>query len=61
MGKCDVCGKNKFESRKQAKQYIRRRFPKQHMSVYRCGNYYHFGHTPWKIKKGVNKKNRSEM
>jgi hypothetical protein len=31
------------------------------MSVYRCGNYYHFGHTPWKIKKGVNKKNRSEM
>lgn len=53
IGTCSDCGKLCFASRKKARQYMNQRFPQAKMSVYRCGAYFHFGHTPWAVKRGV--------
>ena len=59
IGTCPDCGKLRFTSRKKTKQYMHNRFPKERMSVYRCGAYFHFGHTPWGVKRGVQDRNAS--
>jgi hypothetical protein len=54
--KCEHCGKMCFTARKLAKKYVSDFFPGQGLTVYRCeGNpdYFHFGHTPWKVARGV--------
>ena len=53
--RCEACGKLCFTSRKRAKSYMHHRFPKEKMTVYRCRDnpaYFHYGHTPWSVKKG---------
>ncbi len=59
VGTCDDCGKLRFKSRKQAKVYMHNRFPKERMSVYRCGGYFHFGHTPYGVARGYQERNRA--
>ncbi len=44
QGKCETCGKLKFKSKQAARYYARSSFPKDRVSVYVCGGYYHFGH-----------------
>lgn len=51
MENCEECGKKRYTTRKGAR-LARRRTNGQHMSVYRCGEYWHIGHTPWQIRKG---------
>jgi len=52
-GNCPDCGKIRFTTRRAAKAYLRRRFPKQQMSAYPCtGGYFHVGHTPKRIRRG---------
>jgi hypothetical protein len=59
VGKCVTCGKLRFKSRKAAKKYVILRFPNDRMSVYRCGNYFHFGHTPRAVNKGAKARSRN--
>lgn len=53
IGRCSDCGKLRFENRKATKKYINKRFPGDHMTIYKCGEYFHFGHTPYGIKRGT--------
>ena len=53
VGTCHTCGKLCFLTRKDARMYLRKSFPGEKMSIYPCGDYYHFGHTPWGIKRGI--------
>ncbi len=53
IGKCPDCGKYRFVTRKAAKGYMHRYFPEEKMSVYKCRGYFHFGHTPYAIRRGA--------
>lgn len=44
MGKCERCGKQKFKSRKAARNYARWAFKKDRIQIYICGGYWHLGH-----------------
>lgn len=52
VGTCPDCGKLRFLTRKSARAHLRKRKYKEHVSVYPCGEFYHFGHTPYVIRKG---------
>ncbi len=43
-GRCGVCGKLRFLTRKDARAFARSRFPNAHMNAYMCGGYFHIGH-----------------
>jgi uncharacterized OB-fold protein len=46
QGRCPDCGKLMFATRKAAKVNARRNHKDEQMSIYRCGDYWHYGH-PW--------------
>lgn len=50
---CPRCGKNCFVRRKDAKKWSRGRLPGQNWSVYRCGEYWHYGHKPEAMRSGA--------
>jgi hypothetical protein len=52
VGRCQTCGKLSFLTSRLAKEWMKKKFPKTKMSVYPCGDYYHFGHTPYGVKRG---------
>lgn len=43
---CVHCGKACYPSRKQARARMHVLFPGEHVSAYRCGDYWHAGHMP---------------
>jgi hypothetical protein len=51
---CPVCGKVRYSSRARAKQAIRqiRSRVGGHMNAYRCGDFWHVGHTPTALIRG---------
>lgn len=49
---CPECGKHRYLTRKAARA-ARKRHKKETLSVYLCGDYWHYGHTPWQIRRGV--------
>lgn len=49
---CTECGKFRYITRKAAKAARRRTNRHDSMSVYRCGDYWHIGHTPHQIRQG---------
>lgn len=53
-GRCDQepCNKVRYGSRTDAKAMAKKLFPSDHMSAYRCGNYWHFGHPPKRVIAG---------
>lgn len=51
--RCPDCGKRRFNSRKAARKAARTIKPGEQMGVYRCGDYWHFGHTPYVVARGV--------
>lgn len=51
-GICPVDGKQRYVSRKLAKQAMLRLWPEDRMSVYPCGEYWHFGHLAESVRQG---------
>jgi hypothetical protein len=51
-GRCAVCGKVNFVSRKEAK-VAGKQYGDARLSVYRCGDYWHLGTLPLDIRRGV--------
>lgn len=55
VGTCS-CGKQSFVTRKAARAYMKKwnppKGPYEYMSTYRCGEYWHYGHTPYEIARG---------
>lgn len=47
---CPTCGKLRYFTRKAAKAARHRTNRSDHISIYRCGDYFHIGHTPWQIR-----------
>lgn len=57
VGTCQECGKQCFVSRKAARRYMKHWNPPrgryQYMSVYKCGDYWHYGHTPYEVARSL--------
>ncbi|VXB82499.1 hypothetical protein [Aeromicrobium sp. 9AM] len=52
VGLCPTCGKHCYLTKQDAKA-IRRRMPHdEHLSVYRCGQYWHLGNLPKPVISG---------
>ena len=60
-GKCDACGKIRFQSRADAKRRARQLFPGDHLTAYACGNWWHFGHPPASVVRGIGWKNERRL
>lgn len=43
-GRCE-CGKVRWASRTDAKQFAKRHHPGDRVRAYRCGEFWHLGHT----------------
>lgn len=43
---CPTCGKRRYLTRKQARQFARKLHPGERLSPYKCGDYWHLGHLP---------------
>ena len=52
VGTCSECGKFSFGSRKAAKSAAKRNHPNEHLSVYLCGTYWHYGHLDYGTLRG---------
>lgn len=50
IGTCPTCGKRCFVTRRTAKTEARRLGG--HMHVYRCGDWWHYGHPPTALIRG---------
>lgn len=46
IGKCPDCGKVCYVDRKSARRAGKRRHAGEHMSPYKCGEFWHIGHLP---------------
>jgi hypothetical protein len=57
VGVCGVCGKLSFLSRKAARANMRKVHPGESMQVYTCGIYFHYGHSPYVVSRGVISRN----
>ena len=57
VGRCSECGKQCFRSRKAAKRHVAKLFPGDRMSIYTCGEFFHFGHTPYSVKNSMVSRN----
>jgi hypothetical protein len=53
VASCLTCGKRCYLDRKSAKRQAKARHPGEHLSEYRCGDYWHIGHTPPALIYGV--------
>jgi hypothetical protein len=51
--RCETCGKVRFRNRKAARARAKKLYPGDHMSTYKCGEYWHIGHIPWAVRRGV--------
>lgn len=54
IGVCPSCGKRSYPSKADAKKAVRQLHKKHggHLSVYRCGTAWHFGHLPAAVRAG---------
>jgi hypothetical protein len=57
LGECTECGKFSYVSRKIAKNAAKRNHPEEHLSVYQCGRYWHYGHLDYPIMRGYKQRN----
>lgn len=46
VGDCPDCGKHQFNTRRDAKRAARFLHPEDNQRPYRCGQFWHYGHTP---------------
>ena len=54
IGTCPDCGKYRYVSKQAAKKTAKKLFPDDRLSPYRCGDYWHFGHLPYAVQRGIN-------
>lgn len=52
VGTCGECGKRSYPTRDQARKASNAGQPSEHMSAYRCGDYWHVGHLPKAVRTG---------
>lgn len=57
VGLCGVCGKQCYTSRKAAKEAAHRAHPQEKLSVYRCDKFFHYGHKPYVVTRGLAERN----
>lgn len=55
---CPTCGKRRYTTRRLARKAAKRIHPGQHMSPYRCGQFWHIGHLPGPVLTGDSDRNR---
>ena len=53
VGTCPSCGKLRFITRKNCRAWSRKAHPGEAMQVYECEGYYHYGHSPYIVMRGV--------
>ena len=53
VGTCSTCGKYQFETRKAARLAARSLYPADVMRAYRCGQWWHIGHSPEAVRRGL--------
>lgn len=53
VGRCTSCGKLCFRTRKEARHHHKKAHPGEKFAVYECGPYWHYGHKPYLIQRGV--------
>jgi hypothetical protein len=58
LGICTECGKRIYTHKAHAKKAARVFHPGEHLAVYRCGEWWHYGHLPKPVREG--KTTRSE-
>ena len=58
VGTCRECGKRSFVTRKAARGFIRRVFPGEALTVYQCGDYWHYGHISYEVSRGTHERRR---
>jgi hypothetical protein len=58
-GTCPECGKQRFLSRKGARDHAKRELRGIKFAVYPCGEYWHYGHAPYSVRRGY--MSRSEL
>lgn len=51
IGPCATCGKLRFLTKKAAKDFVKRT-KDYSMKAYRCGEYFHIGHQPERLRRG---------
>lgn len=52
VGTCPRCGKRSFTSRRNARRAARAIHPDTPLRAYRCGQHWHYGHTPDWVRRG---------
>lgn len=55
VGQCLECGKVSYVTRKRAKEVAKVLFPGNHLSPYKCGNYWHIGNLPRAVIRGADR------
>ena len=58
VGECPLDGKLRFLSRKAARAWMRKTHPGESMTVYECETYFHYGHAPYVVTRGVISRNK---
>ena len=53
IGTCRECGKLCWTSKKNAKSAAKREHPSERLAVYRCGQWWHYGHLTRAIQRGI--------
>lgn len=55
LGYCPVdgCTKIMYESRSDARRAARKFYPGDHLTAYECNGFWHFGHPPPKVIRGL--------
>lgn len=51
VGKCPGCGKLRFRTKRAAKEWIKQGTDYS-MKPYKCGDYFHVGHQPERLRQG---------
>lgn len=59
VGRCPVCGKSRFFTKLAARRFARRVLPGETLNVYECGGFWHLGHLPSTVRRGMTA--RSEL
>lgn len=58
VGTCSTCGKQCWSSKRYAKNAARRIHPGEKLSIYQCGDYWHFGHLNYSTARGYAARSR---
>lgn len=52
LGRCQTCGKSKYETRAKARRAAKRFHPGEALRPYECGSFWHIGHLSPNRRRG---------